>query len=174
MKKQRLILFLGVLVILGALLACGGSDTNTGTAAGNTQTKDTPVPAPKHFKVGQKVKIGDVFEQVVNSVKISNGDDMNQPKSGMHYLLVDVSLTNVSQKEQNISSLAMWDLRDSSGQQYTEAITSFSKPPDGKLEAGAPLRGVIAYEVPTLEKKFTLSFQADMLASGQTVWDITV
>lgn len=173
--KKRLTLFLGTLVILGALLACGGSDTNTGTAANSdTQTKNTPAPAQQHFKIGQTVKIGSTFQQTINSAKVSDGDDMNHPKAGTHYLLVDVSITNVSQKEQEISSMAMWDLRDSTGQQYTESITSFTKPPDGKLEPGSPLRGVIAYEVPTGMHAFTLAFQADMLSAGQTTWDISV
>jgi hypothetical protein len=45
-------------------------------------------------------------------------------------------------------------------------------PPDGKVEAAAPLRGQLVYEVPTSIKDYTLSFQADFTSSGQTIWDI--
>ena len=52
------------------------------------------------------------------------------------------------------------------------ACCSDIHPPDGKVEAGAPLRGQLVYEIPTSMKDYTLSFQADITSSGQTIWDI--
>ena len=191
--KRKSLWLLGLIIIIGALLACGQTTNNTGTAVqdsgastGNQSSQNstttqsnqsqavtpTAAPAAQHFKVGQTVKVGDTWEVTVNSVKTSQGGDFDQPKAGNTYLLVNVSLKNVSSQEQTVSSLLMFKLRDSTGQDYNETITTGASAPDGKVEAGSPLRGTLAYEVPTSVHSFTLAFEADMLSSGQTIWDI--
>ncbi len=154
------------------ILACSGSDAaNTGTATNGTVT----APATKsHFKVGQQVKVGDTWLITVNSAKTNKGTDFDQPKQGSIYLVIDVSMKNLSSKEEDVSSLAQFSLKDATGQQYTEAITSFGHSLDGKVEAGGLLRGQLIYEVPTSQHQFTLAFESDLLSSGQTIWDISL
>ena len=83
-------------------------------------------------------------------------------------------MKNISSSEQNVSSLISFNLADKDGQKYTETIDpNAGSTPDGKVEAGSPLKGVIAYEVPSSMKTFALSFQSDITSSGETVWDIT-
>jgi predicted RecA/RadA family phage recombinase len=180
MKKT--VFLLSLMVFVGALLACGASDNNTGSAVSSTPSSSSPsakssqAPASAtHFKVGQVVKVGDTWQVTVNSVKTSQGDDMDKPQKGQ-YLLLDVSVKNISSQEQNISSLANFKLTDDTGISYTEAITALGNPnpPDGKVEAGSPLRGTFTYDVPTSVKKFTFSFEPDIMSSGQTIWDINV
>ncbi len=48
------------------------------------------------------------------------------------------------------------------------------KPPDGKVESGNLLRGQLTYEVPKTQKSFTFSFEADIISSGQTLWNLSV
>lgn len=93
---------------------------------------------PSHFKVGQTVKVGDTWLVTVRSVKTSSGDQFDQPHAGHTFLLIDISLKNMSSSEQLVSSAANFTLRDSSGQEITETVTTFAPhPPDGKVEAGA-------------------------------------
>ena len=110
----------------------------------------------------------------VNSAKTSNRDDITQPKSGDTFVIMDVTIKNVSNQEQNISSLLQFNMKDSTGQVYTETIVDGATPPDGKIEPGDVLRGQLAYEVPTSQHSFTFSFEADITSSGQTIWDVTV
>lgn len=110
----------------------------------------------------------------MNSVKTSNGDDVSTPKSGNTFLIVDVSIKNVSSKEQDLSSLLQFTLKDSSGQKYDETFISGATAPDGKLAAGDVVKGQIPYEVPTAQHSFTLAFEADITSSGQTVWDLKI
>lgn len=195
-KKNKV--WLWVIGIIGAVALCGcagfvglgmmgsriagsalnNSSNNTGTLS-NSSTQNAnntqPTQAAQHFKAGQTVKVGSTWEITVNGVKTSQGDSFDTPKPGMTFLLIDVTLKNVSDQEQPVSSLIMWTLRDPSGQQYTETITTIAgAPPDGKAAAGSPVRGTLAYEVPTSGHSFTLAFQADIIASGQTLWDITI
>jgi flagellar basal body-associated protein FliL len=178
-KKSRLWLWIVLAVVAVLLFGCIGVFALISNAAKNTSTVtvpsgNTPVPSTQHFTVGQIVKIDDTWDVTLNSVKTSSGDQYSAPKSGNTYLIIDLTMKNISSQEQNVSSLISFDLKDSTGQKYTETITTMSDihPPDGKVEAGAPLRGQLVYEVPTSIKDYTLSFQADFTSSGQTIWDI--
>lgn len=113
---------------------------------------------------------------MVNSVTTDDGGQYSGLKSGDTYLVVDVSLTNLSSTEQTVSSLLSFTLQDSTGQKYNETFDTNinSATIDGKVEAGSPLRGVIIYEVPASMKVFTFSFAPDITASGQTVWDLSL
>ena len=90
------------------------------------------------------------------------------------YLVIDLTMKNLSSQEQNVSSLAQFTFQDATGQQYDEALTDIGHPPDGKVEAGGILRGQLTYEVPTSQHQFTLAFENDLLSGGQTIWDISV
>jgi Domain of unknown function (DUF4352) len=188
-SKTWLWIVLGVVAVL--VLGCIGASalafnaaknvtsntiSSVDTAVATTSTGKTPAPSSQHFAVGQVVKVGDTWDVTVNSVKTSQGDQISVPKSGHTYLVIDLTMKNISAQEQNVSSLISFNLLDSTGQKYTETITTMSDihPPDGKVEAGSPLRGQLVYDVPTSTKDYTLSFQADILSSGQTIWDIHV
>ena len=58
------------------------------------------------------------------------------------------------------------------GCEYGQVLLTGETPPDGKVEAGSLLRGQLVYEVPTSQKTFTFNFEADIVAGGQTVWDL--
>jgi len=145
---------------------------------GNQDSGPTPAPASNsnvHYKVGDAVKIGNLFQMTVNSAKTDPGDNFNKPeKAGDTFVLVDVTLKNTSSQEQTVSSLLQFHLRDASGQQYTERINTNVNAPDGKLEAGDSLKGTLTYEVPTSTHQYVFAFEPNIVESGQTQWDITV
>ena len=176
--KKMLVFLAGLLVILGALLACGASSDNTGTSTSSSTTSQTSQTSQqdKHFKVGETVKVGDTWEVTVNSVKTSDGDDVIKPDAGNTFLIVNVTVKNISSKEQNISSLLNFKLKDKDGTEGKDALlTSGVTPaPNGKVAAGDKSKGDLTYQVSTSQKSFTLAFEADLLSSGQTVWDLSL
>src|SRR5438045_4999491 len=171
------VLLLGCIGIV-ALVTSAAKTTNTGTVATTIPSSSTSAPTSnpsgQHFKVGQVVTVGDTWQVTVNSAKTSEGDQFITPTADHHYLILDVTLKNISSQEQNVSSALNFSLQDSTGQKYTEPILPSQTPPDGKVEAGSLLRGQLSYEVPTSEKTFTFSFQANVISGGQTIWDIKV
>lgn len=173
MVKRDFLVLCGTSLLVCFLAACGGSDNGNTGAIVTPGTTPTTAPA-KHFKVGDTVKVGNVWQIKINNVKSSQGQDFSTPKAGNVFLLIDISLMNISDQEQNVSSALNFTLRDDTGQTITETVTAFTTPPDGKVSAGSPLRGVLAYEVPTRDKSFTLAFEADLLSSGQVVFDLSV
>lgn len=170
----RILPLLGLLLaIAGVIMACGASSDNSGSAT--TGGGSSSSSSSQHFKVGQQVKVGTTWVVTVNSAKTHGATDMDQLKSGDTYLVVDVSLKNISSQEQNLSSLAQFTLKDATGQSYTETITTFAnQPPDGKVEAGSMSHGQMVYEVPTAQKSYTLAFQSDIVSGGETIWDISI
>lgn len=169
--------FLPLLALLfavsGAIIACADSSANAGSST--TGGSSSSSSSAKHFKVGDQVKVGDTWVVTLNSATTHGATDFDQPKSGDTYLVLDISFTNVSSKEQDISTLLQLTLKDSTGQKYDETIVSFvSGTPDGKVEAGDVNRGQVVYEVPASQKSFTLAFESDITSSGQTIWDISL
>lgn len=156
------------------LLACGGSSAvNSGTSVGSSSTVGSTSSAPQHFKVGDQVKVGDAFVVTVNSFKTSAGDQFDQPKAGDEYVVVDVTVKNVSAQEQDISSALNFTFNDSTGQKYDETFAGSGTPPDGKVELASQLRGQLTYEVPASQHSFNLAFQADVVSGGETIWTLS-
>ena len=175
MIKQFRVFIPVVILALTALfvLACGSASdaTNSGTAATGT------VAAPRsaaHFKVGDQVKIGSTWLITVNSAQTNAGDAVSQPNQGNTYVVVDLTMKNLSSQEQDVSSLLQFTFKDATGQKYDEALTDIGQSPDGKVAAGDLLRGQLVYEVSTAQHQFTLAFENDIISSGQTIWDISI
>lgn len=192
-KKSRRGLWITLSVIAVIVLAlCIGVSALVSSAAKTTQSSIdttrtsvattaatgavTTVPSSQHFKVGQVVNIGSIDDVTVNSAKVDKGGTYDTPqKAGDVYLVFNVTVKNLSQQEQSISSLAQFNLTDSTGQKYDAGFdTTAGASLDGKVEPGSLLRGSVVYEVPGSVKSFVLSFQTDLFTSGQTEWDIQV
>ena len=173
-------LLVGIAVLTGAILACGGSsDANTGTKAGTapTQAAQAPTQAPAtKFKQGDAVKVGDTWQVTVNSIKTYTSDnEYEQPKDGNQFVVINVTLKNVSSKEQE-SNYYNFSLRGgANGSKYDiAAVDAINNTPSGKVEPGDQLSGDLPYEVKADEKTFILGFEADSFSSGQTQWELSL
>jgi flagellar basal body-associated protein FliL len=193
-KKKRGPLF-WILIGLAAVLVlsiaiCGISLASAGKAVtttvnnasatftadtSNTTSNSTSTTSGTHYKVGQTANIASM-DVTVNSTKTSQGDQYSVPKTGKQYLIVDVTVNNKSGQAQTISSLLSFTLQDSTGQKYTEALTSLSgvTPPDGSVQDGAKLRGQLVYEVPKSMKSYTFEFQPSITSTDVVTWDISI
>lgn len=182
---RKFIICMVVFALALALAACGGN-ANTGTVvAGSTPvatsatTSNTPVPTvapPKHFTVGQTIKVGDTWQISVLSVKTSTGSAYNKPlHPGNVFLIITVSMKNLSDQEQIVSSLGMFNVADQEGQKYQTGFdVDAGTVLDGKVEAGSPIKGVLVYEIPKTLHQIQFAFAPNMLESGQTIWDIHI
>ncbi len=176
--KKLFFLALALVALAIPFLACGstasGSDTGTAVTPNATSANSTPTSAPKTFKVGDTVKIGD-WTVKVNKVTTSKGGEFSTPKSGNIFLIVNVTATNMKSSAQSISSALNFKLADSTGQSYTETVVDNQKnPPDGTVNANSKVTGEIAYEVPKSEHNFTLAFQPDITSTDQATWNISI
>ena len=180
--KQRVLFFVLCSVLMSVLLAaCGSTDNNTGTKTSTSAPTATPaatVGVSSHFHVGDEVTVGSTWKVVVNSIKSNPGDgQVYIPKNGV-YVIVNVTLHNVSNAEQTISSFANFTMKGIDGTRYDETFASglagVSSAPDGKVEAGGLLKGDFIYDVPTSATKFIFAFVPDAFSGGQTLWDLSL
>jgi len=163
------------LMFLGLFLACGASASNTGTLTGTGTGTAKPVITTKHFKVGDKVTVGNLFEVTINSFATNPGTDFSKPAAGNQFVVVDVTFKNISTKEQNLSSILQYTLKDSTGQKYnTTFLDGLGATPEGTLAVGDLVKGQLAYEVPATQKQFTFTFEADPFSGGLTTWDLSL
>jgi hypothetical protein len=169
-----LLSLLGVLALV--IMACGGSSDNSGTSVGSngSSAQSTTPPKQAHFKVGDQVKIGGTELVSINSFKTNPGDEFDQPKAGNRFVVVDITIKNVGSEEQDISSVLDFTFKDAAGQLYNDTFLDGMTAPDGKIEPGDLLKGQMVYEVPKTQTNFTFAFEADFLATGQTIWDLHV
>lgn len=173
--KQRF--FIPFLLLIGTLLVACGSTSSANAGTTGSPTSGATQTAPSHFKVSDVVMVGATWKAVVNSVTTNTGENYNTPTKGI-YVIVDITLTNISNKEQNISSFINFKMKGSDGTAYNEAFTSgltgVSPAPDGKVETGGLSKGDFVYDIPVAVKSLVFSFSPDAFASGQTIWDLNL
>jgi hypothetical protein len=188
-SRKRLWLIIGVVVIVLIVIGSIASNANKSSQPTTTQPATTgqppqpttqpalqPTSPPTQANtIGQPVQVGDTWMVTVNSVKKSSGDNISTPKAGNTFLVFNVTLKNTSSTKQNVSSILMFIVKDETGQQYNETITTFTKsPPDGTVSPGSLLRGELVYEVPASMHTITFTFQSDFAGNVTADWNIKV
>lgn len=186
-SRKRLWLIIGIVAaillvigIIGGIAGQGQSTSNPSSTQATQQVTAQPTQPPmtqptQSNTIGKSVQVGDMWIVTVNSVQTNAGSEFSQPKNGNTYIVVDVTLKNISTSNQTASSLMMFSMKDQTGQQYHQAITDFAKTsPDGAVSSGSMLRGEIVYEVPSSMHTFTLSFVPGFSASDMVEWNVKV
>jgi Domain of unknown function (DUF4352) len=171
MRRWYCILF-PLLLIATVILACGESSSPGGSSPSENSTSTQP--ATGHLKIGQSAKVGE-WQITVNAVKTSPGSDFNKPKAGNVFLLIDVTMKNISNQQQVATSLGQFKLRNQAGEELPIVIvTDVSPAPNGNVAAGSQVKGTLAYEVPKETHTFTLEVTGDILSTDQLIWDVKV
>ena len=186
-SRKRLWLIIGIVTaillvigIIGGIAGQGQPTSNTSATQATQQVTTQPTQPPttqptQSNTIGKPVQVGDTWVVTVNSVKTNAGSEFSQPKNGNTYVVVDITLKNISSSNQTVSSLMMFSMKDQTGQGYTQTITDFAKQsPDGAVSSGSMLRGEIVYEVPSSVNTFTLSFVPGFSASDMAEWNVKV
>jgi hypothetical protein len=151
--------------------SCSSTSGNAGSAVSSSSPRASATPQQSVFQVGQAVKVGNSMIFTVTAVQSSAGTDFEKPQKGQ-FLVVNVSLQNISSKSQTVSSILSFELRDGSGQSYNETILSTApKPPDGEIAPNDKLAGGLTFDVPK-PQSFKLYFKNDVFGSGAVVVDL--
>ncbi len=91
-------------------------------------------------------------------------------RPGMHYVSVDVQMTNKDPKEQeSFSSMLGFHLIDAQNRQYNEDFMDAGLTPGapgGEIAAGQSVRGFVAFEVPDGTSGLKLRVQGNLTAAG--------
>lgn len=154
-------------VIVAIVVLAGSGSKNSGTAVNGS----SPSGEAQTFGVGQAIKVGDALIFTVTRVTSSAGSEFERPTHGQ-YLIVAVAFQNNEAKPNTVSSLASFELRDATGQSYTESIYSGApKPPDGEIAPHDRLAGALTYDVPK-GSTYKLYFKNDVFSGGSVIVDL--
>lgn len=126
----------------------------------------TATPPPPGV-VGRAVRSGN-YELLVNSVvdPYTSSDEFSQPDAGNRYVVVDVSITNVSSGTQDYNSYD-FKLRDSDNFQYDSTYSDVQQElSSGSVIAGETIRGKLSFQVPQSARLTRLVFEPDFGFSG--------
>jgi uncharacterized protein DUF4352 len=119
-SRKRLWLIIGVvvivLIVIGSIASQAGKGSQPTTTSQVTQPASTGQPQqptakptqPSANTIGKAVQVGDTWVVTVNSVKTSQGTEFITPKSGDTFVVIDVTLKNISASVQHASGLIQW------------------------------------------------------------------
>lgn len=126
--------------------------------------------AQQTFNVGDVIAMG-TTNVTVNEVLYPSGDQFNQPNAGFKFLVVDLTIENLSASAISVSTLLQMSVKDSSSQKYNvdlmASVASGGSSPDGEIAPGEKLRGQVGFQVPLDGTGLVFVFDADVWGSGK-------
>ncbi len=137
-----------------------------------TPTEDPNKPATSPCtKIGEVVKIGEDWDITLNSVVRHDQMASLKPADGKRFLVADVTMKNISSKNETVSQLSQYTLESSSGEKYplSQVVTSNVQ---GDVKPGDDLKGHLVYEVPADQKDYVLQYQENSGQVAPTRWPL--
>lgn len=177
MKKIKSRFAIIALTTMMLFTACDSTGSITKESSNNSQTSEaTDEPKEETFKQGETA----VFENLkitVNSIETSKGSEYNTPKDGNVFVGIKITVENISDEEENISSMLLFDayaddvktdLSISAGMEFDEGTL------DGALSPGKKLIGYYGLEVPSNTAKIDLEVKSSWLSDSKATFELTV
>ncbi len=133
------------------------------------------------YKVGDKVKIGTIII-TVNKVEVSYGDQFFHPAQGYKWVNINLTLENIGDRDQWITTLGQMFIRDNEGNSYQVAVTNkVTENPtfnlDGTLLAKSKRSGWVGFEVRNEATGLKLEYKESMLGllgEGKVIVDLGI
>lgn len=174
-KKKNIIIIVALCTIFATVGGCGGKDNSTPKKVNNTNASTSSTESakksnePQIFNVGDKIQLKD-FNVTINSIRTDYGNEYFKPKDGNEYFYVDCTVENISNETQTLSSMLMFDIRDSDGRRCNQAISVTANGQlDGTMSVGQKITGEYAVEIPSGKTGMQLMFNSSFLNSEQVV-----
>jgi hypothetical protein len=126
--------------------------------------------AQQTYNVGNVIAMG-TTNITVNEVLYPTGDEFNKPNAGFKFLVVDLTIENLSATAISVSSLLQMSVKDSSSQKYDvdlmASVASGGSSPEGEIAPGEKLRGQVGFQIPESAAGLVFVFDADVWGSGK-------
>jgi hypothetical protein len=155
----KLAAVVAIVAAIALVVMLGGDDDAPPVASGGAPA-ETAAPAAKAVHtVGETARTGDFDVTVFGFKDPETPGQFLQPAPGMHFVTVDVQLTNRSSRQRSFSSLLGFRLLDGADRQFDATFADIAPAaPDGDFPPGQALRGLALFEVP--DGTTGLSFRA--------------
>lgn len=163
---KRILIICAIAFGIITIIACGGAGVDSSKAekvGENTESTDatTETEVDQIFKIGEAIKLGNA-ELTVLGMEKSKGGQYDEKKPGMEYVIVNVKVKNMSEKERVRFEALDFKIENSKGQINNRAYLSTIETEDIELAPNAEITGKIPFEVPIDDPKLTLEYQENM------------
>lgn len=162
---KRIAAMILVLVMSLSLVACSADDTPTKGESGTD--KPTQTAQKDTFGLNETAVFKDL-KFTATTLEESKGEQFFEPESGNVFVGVQFTIENISDEEQSVSSILLFDAyADDVKCSYSlSAAMAFDGTLDGSLAPGKKLVGYYAVEVPESWQKLELDVQSNWLSSN--------
>lgn len=175
--KHWCLLAIIILIVIG-ILGCGGeedeprlSEDQVTTQKNEKSMESKEENVPEFFGIGQTVETKKI-KAIITEMTKSTGSDFNKPEEGKEFVLLHMTIENISDEELNISSMLSFDayVDDETINESLSAQMEANKTMDGTIAAGKRLTGVLGYEVPKDWGEMEIHFEPDVWADIKIRW----
>jgi hypothetical protein len=119
--------------------------------------------------LGDTVQIGTSWTVAFTHLSTAKTLDKTPAAPGHVFLVIDVSVRNISNQSQSLSDLSFYGPIDSSGKNYPASLSL-----NGTVAPGVTEHGTLVAEIPTSLHKAILEVDDQNEDSFSNIWDITI
>ncbi|HLY31870.1 MAG TPA: DUF4352 domain-containing protein [Ktedonobacterales bacterium] len=119
--------------------------------------------------IGEAAQIGTSWSVNLTSLTTTHKLSGSQAKDGYVFLVINVTVKNISNQPQTLSDLSFYGPIDASGKNYPASI-SFS----GTVAPSKTAHGTLVAEVPTSLRSAIIEVDDENEDSFSNIWDITI
>ena len=162
---KRILCCLMAILMLVSLTACD-LDTAPGKEAGASQAPSAS--KDETFNLNETA-VFKTLKFTATEIKESDGETYNTPESGKVFVGIKFTIENISNEDQIISSLLLFDAYADDvkcTESFTAAMAFNSEMLDGTIAPGKKLIGWYAMEVPENWSKIELNVQSNWLSDS--------
>lgn len=119
-------------------------------------------------KIGEGLEL-DGVKVVVTKIEKSAGDDWNKPKDGNEYVIVHLSISNISNEIKDYNPFN-FKLQNGKGNRTDQAFATINQDTvlnSGELAAGGKVEGTIIFEAPKDDQNLVLIYESNMFTGNQ-------
>ena len=178
--KRWWFIVLVIIIVIGIIGSGGEEDTPQKVAEEVTQTtSNTEEVVTVDESTEEFFYMGDVVETnkvraIITGAERSEGSDFNKPADGHEFIIVNMTIENISDEEINVSSLLSFDayVDDVVLNENFGAMMEAGQTMDGTIAPGKKLVGSLGYEVPKDWKTLEIHFEPDVWDDVKIKWII--
>ncbi|GEM_PF-3642742 len=119
--------------------------------------------------LGDSVQIGTSWTVAFTHLSTTQKIDKTPAAAGHVFLVIDVSVRNISNQPQSLSDLSFYGPIDSSGKNYPASLSL-----TGTVAPGVTEHGTLVAEIPTSLHKAILEVDDENEDSFSNIWDISI
>lgn len=193
MNTSKVLCILLAVIVIFSLVGCSAdstssegsesstdiaSSTDSASSESTTSTTDqetSSVPDNKVYKIGESVTSGNLVFTINSVREAAEADITYPPNDGNIYYIVNVTVENKGEAIEQLSTLSMFQLTDSDGDEIGEqlvSVTGGQALATGDLAAGTKNSGDISYEMPSTAKELKMLVSSDIFNNDPFTFEL--